>query len=165
MSIFYDVLKKRSVYFLPVLGLFAFTFSVSAQAMSPLDEDAMSNVVGQAAFYTNYTAQTGSGAPGNTESFGFFTLGVQGNIDLNANIQHLQLGCGGVNGPGCDIDMTNVGLSGNPGVGNCPSGASRASCDATLQNPFCNLPSKTQLHYRRGKWWVLISVRKVYLDY
>ncbi|WP_410210979.1 hypothetical protein [Aquirhabdus sp.] len=142
MSIFYGVLKKRSVCLWSVLGLFAFTFSVSARAMSPLDEDAMSNVVGQAAFYTNYTAQTGSGAPGNTENFGFFTVGMQAKLDINANIQHLQLGCGGVNGPGCDIDINNLSLSGTPGVGSCPSGAARASCDATLTNPFLQIAIK-----------------------
>ncbi len=112
--------------------------SVNAQ-IAPLSDTEMSNSIGQAAFYTAYTPPSGTGNGSNTSDFGFFTLGLNAELDINANIRHIQLGCGGVNGSGCDIDMNNVTLSGNPGVGSCPSGASLASCDAVITNPFIRL--------------------------
>ncbi len=111
----------------------------SVHAMTPLDERAMGDVAGQAAFYTNNT-QSVSGDPSGSS---FYTLGIQGKVDLNLNINRLQLGCGGVNGAGgCDLDIDKLGLSGNPGTGSCPAGAARASCDATLTNPFLRLAIK-----------------------
>ncbi|WP_410210092.1 hypothetical protein [Aquirhabdus sp.] len=109
-----------------------------AELQQMSDHD-MGQVAGQAAFYTNYTAPSGDGSGGNPSDFGFYTLGVNGQVQLNTNIQHLQLGCGGVNGPGCDIDLNNMSLSGSPGVGSCPAGANIASCDAVLTNPFLRL--------------------------
>lgn len=47
------------------------------------------------------------------------------------NIEKLQLGCGGINGPGCDIDIDNLSLSGPQ---NCPDG--RPGCSAQLTRPF-----------------------------
>ncbi|WP_410209945.1 hypothetical protein [Aquirhabdus sp.] len=103
----------------------------------------MSQATGQAAFYTNYIAPSGTGSGANTSDFGFFTLGMNATLDINTNIQHLQLGCGGVNGPGCDIDMENVSLSGNLGTAGCPAGASNvAGCDAKITNPFLRLAIK-----------------------
>ncbi len=136
------------------LGLSALAAaSQSSVAMTALDEHAMSEVTGQAAFYTTYTAPSGSGTGSSPSDYGFFTLGVQSTVQLNANIDHLQLGCGGVNGSGCDIDINQLSLSGapvgvggnpnsalNPGAGTCPSGAtSPAACDAVLTNPFIRL--------------------------
>lgn len=114
------------------------TFAV----MQLMDDQSLSQETGQAAFYTAYQAPSGSGTGATTSDFGFFTLGLNGTVELNTNIQHLQLGCGGVNGPGCDIDISNASLSGNPGVGKCPAGASPASCDAVLTNPFIQLAIK-----------------------
>lgn len=127
------------------LGVLLFCLMAPAFAvMQTLDDQSLSQETGQAAFYTSYTAPTGDGSGAtatgtNAANYGFFTLGLNGEIDINANIQHLQLGCGGVNGPGCDIDINNLSLSGNPGVGTCPVGASPASCDAVLNNPFIRL--------------------------
>lgn len=110
--------------------------------MQPLTDVEMSKQTGQAAFYTSYTDPSGSGTGATPSDYGFFRIGLNGDININANIQHLQLGCGGVNGPGCDIDINNLSLSGNPGTGTCPTGASPASCDAVLKNPFLTLAIK-----------------------
>jgi hypothetical protein len=112
----------------------------SYAVMKPLDDHSLRDATGQAAFYTTYIAPpsglTGSGT--NTSDFGFFKLGLNATIQLNANIDHLQLGCGGVKGPGCDIDINNVGLS---GVAPATS-TTRQSTDAVLTNPFIQLAIK-----------------------
>ena len=138
-----DVTKRTTQLVCVLVSLFAAAlWSNIAVALTPLTEQAMRDETGQAAYYTNYIAPSGSGTGATTSDFGFFTLGLQGNLALNTNIQHLQLGCGGVNGPGCDIDINNLSLSGSPGSNGCPAGASPASCDAVLTNPFLRLAIK-----------------------
>jgi len=112
----------------------------SVSAMQPLDDQALGNETGQAAFYTSYIDPAGNGATGtNSSGLGFFTLGLQGTVALNANINHLQLGCGGVNGPqGCDIDLSQVRLHGLTPDAN----GNYAGSDATLTNPFIQLAIK-----------------------
>lgn len=112
-----------------------------AVAMQTLDDQQLSQATGQSAFFTNYIGPTDLGNPnngvttGSTNNIGFYTLGLNGTLSLNANINHLQLGCGGVNGAGCDIDLSQVRLSGSKAG---PSGTF-ADSDATLQNPFLQL--------------------------
>ncbi len=112
-------------------------------ALKELSESDMSDIRGQAALYTEYVAP---GQDGNnnavdgstTSNVGFFRLGLNATIDLNANIQHLQLGCGGVNGAGCDIDISNLSLTGV----NAGSDGTYASSDAKITNPFIELAIK-----------------------
>lgn len=112
-----------------------------AVAMQTLDDQQLSQETGQAAFFTNYIGPTDLGNPnngvttGSTNNIGFYSLGLNGTLSLNANINHLQLGCGGVNGAGCDIDLSQVRLTGSKAG---PSGTF-ADSDATLQNPFLQL--------------------------
>ena len=115
-------------------------FMTSAHAMQALDDEQLSLQTGQAAFYTNYIGTSdlsnpNNGSNGNSSNVGFYTLGLNGTVQLNANINRLQLGCGGVNGAGCDIDLSQVRLSGTKAG---PSGTF-ADSDATLQNPFIQL--------------------------
>lgn len=121
---------------------------VCAHGMTPMDDQALSETTGQAAYYTTYTAPSGSGTGATPTDYGFFTLGLNATTSLNANIDHLQLGCGGVNGTGCDIDINNLSLSGqgngtdsngNPTFSNA---GGRAATDATLTNPFIQLAIK-----------------------
>lgn len=57
---------------------------------------------------------------------------------MNANIRKLQLGCGGINGPGgCDIDIDNLSLSGLS-----DTSAGRASSSAKMTNPFLQFAIK-----------------------
>ena len=78
---------------------------------------------------------------------GFYKLGLEAYIDINANIKKLQLGCGGMNGDGkCDIDIQNLSLSGLP-TSNDQSGSpvysnGRASTSAKLTNPFVEFAIK-----------------------
>jgi len=119
-----------------ILSVFILTKSMAGYAMDTLDDNAMRQVSGQAAFYTSYIDPN---ATGNVSGLGFFTLGVNGTVSLNANIEHLQLGCGGINGAGaCDIDLSQVRLTGvNP-----DSSGNYADSDATLGNPFIQLAIK-----------------------
>lgn len=138
--------SKSKFKLMPLLigvGLLVDVFAPAYAVMQAVDDSELSEQTGQAAFYTSYNAPSGSGTGATPDDYGFFTFGLNGELDLNANINHLQLGCGGVNGAGCDIDINQLGLSGNPGVGSCPSGASRATCDAVITNPFLQLAIKS----------------------
>ncbi len=121
--------------------------SLAQTTMTPLTDEQMSATSGQALFNMSYLApgDTTNYASNNTvgNQVGFYRLGVEGTVEINANIRKLQLGCGGVNGAGgCDIDIDNLALSGNPGVGDCAAGAARPSCDAKLTNPYLELAIK-----------------------
>ncbi len=127
-------LKKRSLTTLLMVALSGVSRTSVAQ-LEPLDSEGLRQVSGQAAIYTSYIDPT---ATGNASGLGFFTLGVNGTVSVNANIQHLQLGCGGVNGPGCDIDLSDVRLSGTkPGAS-----GTYADSDAVLGNPFIQFAIK-----------------------
>ncbi len=133
---------KTSTQITPLKPLTAFISALLSLAMqqshaelTPLDERGLAAVTGQAPIYTSYIEPT---AAGNTSNLGFYTFGVNGSLELNANISRLQLGCGGVKGAGCDIDLSHVRLTGtSPG----PSGT-YVDSDAKLGNPFLQLAIK-----------------------
>ena len=79
---------KLSIVF---MGGFLAGFATPVSAMQVLDDQTLGEETGQAAFYTSYGAPSGSGSGATTSDFGFYTLGVQGKVDINTNIQHLQL--------------------------------------------------------------------------
>jgi hypothetical protein len=126
-------------------------------AIQPLSDEQMALQTAQALLSLNFTAPTGSGTGATTTDFGFYKLGIQGVINLNANIKSLKLGCDGLNGTGaCDIDGVNVsfgcitnatgicipvsGTNTNTGVS---STATRTGMrDFTLTNPFIQLAIK-----------------------
>lgn len=99
------------------------------QAMS---ETEMSDSVGQALFDLSYISPADQGNPNG--NIGFYRLGIEADIELNANIGKLQLGCGGVNGAGaCDIDIDHVRLTGMVDTGTVDAGP---ASDFLLKNPF-----------------------------
>lgn len=104
--------------------------------MTSLDDTALSGVTGQALIQMSQITGTGTSGTNGTGSSGltFYRLGFDGSIDLNANINQLRLGCGGINGPGgCDISIDQMSISGN----GC---ATRAlNCDAVMTNPYIEL--------------------------
>ncbi len=116
-------------------GVCALLCTHSGNAMQTLDDQALSEEVGQAAFYTSYIDQGGTNPNANT---GFYTLGLQGKVELNLNASRIQLGCGGLKGAGCDIDLSQASLTG------ISAGASGtyADSDAVLTNPFIQLAIK-----------------------
>ncbi|ENX17676.1 hypothetical protein F895_00820 [Acinetobacter sp. CIP 64.2] len=102
-----------------------------------LSDTEMSATTGQALLSMSYIApsdtknlesQRTDGDP----NLGFYRLGMEAELELNANIKKLQLGCGGANGAGgCDIDIDHLSLS---GVSDTRDG--RAGSSAKLTNPF-----------------------------
>lgn len=117
--------------------------------MASLTDEELADTSGQALFNMSYLAPTDSrnlmGAAGDV---GFYTLGVEGKLELNANISNLQLGCGGINGAGgCDVDIKNVGLSGLPtsydAQGRPVFENGRAATSAVITNPFIEFAFKS----------------------
>lgn len=115
--------------------LFAFmgvviTNAVCADTLKSLDDQQLSQVTGQALLNLNYVAPGGSNPNGN---IGFYRLGLEAVLELNANIKKLQLGCGGVKGTGCDIDIDNIALT---GITSSTAQGAGVGTDFKLTNPF-----------------------------
>ena len=113
-------------------------------AMTALNDEELSEVEGQALMNLEYTAgSNGTDSLGQSytqSNLGFYKLGLSAEIELNANIKKLQLGCGGSNNTiraGCDIDIDNLSLSGLPEVGK-----ERPETSAKLTNPFIEFAIK-----------------------
>jgi hypothetical protein len=87
-------------------------------AIQPMTDHELSNAVGQALLSTGYIAPSAANNPmrniTGANNIGYYRIGLQAEMDLNANIRNLQLGCNSVNGAGCDIDIKNLALSGLP---------------------------------------------------
>ncbi len=77
-----------------------------------LNDEELSQTQGQALFNLEYLAAGQAGNPYSSASnIGFYTLSMEAEVRLNANIKSLQVGCGGVNGSnGCDLDIQNFSL-------------------------------------------------------
>lgn len=113
-------------------------------AMTALNDDELSEVEGQALMNLEYTAgSNGTDSLGQSytqSNLGFYKLGLSAEIEMNANIKKLQLGCGGSNNSiraGCDIDIDNLSLSGIP-----EAGQERPETSAKLTNPFIEFAIK-----------------------
>ncbi|MED5238240.1 MAG: hypothetical protein VX379_01510 [Pseudomonadota bacterium] len=121
-----------------------------AWAMVEMKDEQLANVTGQALMQMNKIV--GDVANGN-DGFTFYTAGLDVMLDLNLNIEKLQLGCGGVNGVGCDLDIDHFSLGCiTNGAGNCISlspaagsnqkpgavneGPQSAMKDFSIQRPF-----------------------------
>lgn len=112
----------------------------AAHAMTSLSDQELSIVDGQALLNLQNSYDSAQG-------INFSKLSIDALMELNANIKTLQLGCGGSNGAGCDIDISNVALSGlNTSVdalGNPVFDANgRASTSAQITNPFVEFAIK-----------------------
>ena len=112
--------------------------------LKQMSDSELSDVNGQALMSLSYLSPTDASNPMKnitSNNVGFYKLGLEAELELNANIKNLQLGCGGINGAdGCDIDIKNLSLSGLPdsydtnGVPIFNNG--RASTSGKLTNPF-----------------------------
>jgi len=98
--------------------------------MVELADEQLSEITGQALFMMDNEA--GAGAWSNLD---FYKVGLDAVLEINTNIEKLQLGCGGVNGPGCDIDIDHLSLSGD-----CET--NRVNCSALLTRPFVEFAIK-----------------------
>lgn len=125
------------------------TFAASMQTMS---DEQLSEATGQALMSLTYIAPADAAnlesKRSGAQQIGFYKLGLEAELELNANIKKLQLGCGGVNGAGkCDIDIDNLGLSGlgNSATSNTDSASdrqARVGSSAVLTNPFIQFAIK-----------------------
>jgi hypothetical protein len=88
-----------------------------AQEFHSLSDQELSEETGQALFSLSQSSNSG---------VNFYKLAMNAKVDINANVSSLQLGCNGVNGSGCDIDISNLSLSGGNGVGS----------DLSITKPF-----------------------------
>ncbi|MNS63927.1 hypothetical protein D3C72_970370 [compost metagenome] len=107
-----------------------------------MSDSELSATRGQALMSMSYIAPTDSAnlekLRDSNSNVGFYKLGLDADLELNANIKKLQLGCGGANGAGaCDIDIDNLSLS---GLSDTNDG--RASSSAKLTNPFIEFAIK-----------------------
>ena len=96
-----------------------------AKAMKEMPDEQLAGITGQALIQMAKTPGTG-----NSPDINFYRAGLDAVVELNMNIEKLQLGCGGINGPGCDIDIDNLSLSGNAW------GEGRPESAAILTRPF-----------------------------
>lgn len=130
------LVRKTNIFAeLFICSLFFLAQSCLADSLTVLNDDELSNVSGQALLNLAYTQGTDlSGTGGQNQSnLGFYRLGMEAQIDLNANIKKLQLGCGGSKGAGCDIDIDNVALT---GITSSNAQGAGVGTDFQLKNPF-----------------------------
>lgn len=111
--------------------------------LQSMSDEQLSETTGQALMSLSYIAPTDATnleakrVNGDT-NMGFYKLGLEAELEINANIRKLQLGCGGVNGANdCDIDIDNLSLSGFGNTNN-----ERVSSSAKLTNPFLEFAIK-----------------------
>lgn len=108
--------------------------SYAEVGLTSLTDSEMAAETGQALFNLSYTAPGQSSNP-NT-NIGFYRLGMEAKLELNANIKKLQLGCGGANGAGaCDIDIDNLRFTGFDEPANIYNNKGPLT-DFILNNPF-----------------------------
>lgn len=136
-----------------ILGsLILSSIAINTHALTPLNDEALSRIDGQALL--NMSAQVGTSIKGvevdpndpskqisttyDQTDLTFYKLGLNADVELNANIKKLQLGCGGINGPNkCDIDIDHLSLSGVSDISD-----DRASSSSLLKNPFLQFAIK-----------------------
>lgn len=139
------ILASSLLVFVPMLPVYA------SSNMVAMSDNELSLQTGQALLNLGYTAPDTSKVETN---FGFYKFGLEGKVELNANIKNLELGCGGRNGAGaCDISMSNVSLSGMPdgkitsttdaSANGTPTWSTlRANTSAVITNPFLEFAIK-----------------------
>ncbi|UGQ29175.1 hypothetical protein [Acinetobacter calcoaceticus] len=123
------------------LGSLCFSSAYAASTLVPMSDSELSATRGQALMGMSYIAPTDSASNSSSNgNMGFYRLALDAQLELNANIKKLQLGCGGVNGAGaCDIDIDYLSLSG--GTVDSTS-TERASSSAIITNPFLEFAVK-----------------------
>lgn len=113
--------------------------------LKKMSDTELADINGQALMSLSYLAPTDATNPmkniTGSNNVGFYKLGLEAELELNANIRNLQLGCGGANGAGaCDIDIKNLSLSGLPDSydkdGNPVYNSGRPTSSGKISNPF-----------------------------
>lgn len=108
--------------------------------MVSLSDQDLGNQTGQALLNLSNVAPGQASNP-NT-NIGFYRLGMEAKLELNANIKKLQLGCGGANGAGaCDVDIDNLRFTGFDDAPNITNNKGPLT-DFVLNNPFIEFAIK-----------------------
>ncbi|WP_179992637.1 MULTISPECIES: hypothetical protein [unclassified Acinetobacter] len=115
-------------------------------AMTALNDTELSKIEGQALLsmevQQGYKQVDNLNNTYDQSNVSFYKLGLEAEMEVNANIKKLQLGCGGINGAsGCDIDIDNIALSGWQS-GTDYSSDDRAASSAVITNPFVQFAIK-----------------------
>ena len=118
-------------------------------AMTALNDEELSEVEGQSLMNLEFQQGTNTtdaqGKTYNQSNIGFYKLALSAELELNANIKKLQLGCGGDNNSiranSCDIDIDHISLSGLPDDANYTSDQ-RTATSALITNPFIQFAIK-----------------------
>ena len=134
-------MKRMNYLAIAMLGMMSGSvLAATGNSLTVLTDSELSAETGQALFNMSYIGPGGSNPNLDT---GFYKLGMEAQLDLNANIKKLQLGCGGVKGAGCDIDLDNVSFTGIVPTRNMENGADAGpASDFTLINPFYEIAIK-----------------------
>ncbi|KEC83559.1 MULTISPECIES: hypothetical protein [Acinetobacter] len=124
--------KYLSVVLL-ILSVLAMS-TTHAATLQALTDEQLSETTGQALMSLTYIAPTDTAnlearRTGGDSTVGFYKLGLEATVELNANIKKLQLGCGGTNGSGaCDLDLDSVSFG-------CITGAAGYCITSASTNP------------------------------
>ncbi|MDA3439155.1 hypothetical protein [Acinetobacter bereziniae] len=150
---------KIKILCLTFLSLGMATTHADFTHLQSMSDEQLSETTGQALMSLTYIAPTdatnleakrkdGAGNIIGAKNIGFYKLGLEAELELNANIKKLQLGCGGANGAGnCDIDIDNLSLSGlgnsaSSNTGSATDRAARVGSSAVLTNPYMQFAIK-----------------------
>ncbi|MFW1971819.1 hypothetical protein [Acinetobacter bereziniae] len=150
---------KIKILCLTFLSLGMATTHADFTHLQSMSDEQLSETTGQALMSLTYIAPTdatnleakrkdGAGNIIGAKNIGFYKLGLEAELELNANIKKLQLGCGGVSGAGnCDIDIDNLSLSGlgnsaSSNTGSTADRAARVGSSAVLTNPYMQFAIK-----------------------
>ncbi|MDN5488573.1 hypothetical protein ACG94V_06040 [Acinetobacter sp. ULE_I001] len=132
------IMKMILINGLLVTPIYCFANTLQSEGLTELTDKELSKVSGQALMSLSYIAPNDSVNKMQGLGVGFYKLGLEADLELNANIKKLQLGCGGANGAGgCDIDIDNLSLS---GLADTREG--RVGSSAKLTNPFIEFAIK-----------------------
>lgn len=137
---------------------------LTSMALTPISDQAMGEVTGQALLTSDYIAPGSLGTdPNNQMNIGFYRMGLDATVETNVNINKLQLGCGGFNNNikvGCDIDLDYVSMMGLKQAGSVqPDASTSGQKDAlgtSTNNTFAGTPASSSFTMTRP--YVAIAV-------
>lgn len=118
-----------------VLVLMAVLLTSHSWALEMLSDEDLSQVEGQSSLFT--TDYIAPGASNPNGQIGFYRMGLQAELSINANIRNLKLGCD--TSDICDINLNNVRLTGLAASSASDSGP---GTDAVMTNPFFDIAIK-----------------------
>ncbi len=126
---------KKTIIQRLLLGISGVVISSWSFGMAPMTDTEMQDVSGQGLIVSETIAGTGAGA-----GYNYYRMGLDARLSLNANIDKMQLGCGGFNesiaSNACDIDLDFVRLMGLDGSGTEPGAV---GSDFVLTRPYIEL--------------------------